>query len=292
MQWPPSEAALRANLPQQEHSLFEFKSQWYDFEAKRGKAEFVKDVLAMGNTTTPDAPGYIVVGFEDPKHGGAVVGVKYTPESERLQQILLSYASPAPDLQCAHLPYGDVTVSVLRVGWTPSQPYYAIRDHEGILVSDVVYTRRGGTIGRLRPPEIEALIRQKEARIRTASSENILDIGFVENGRWNRKVVARVVNLTDDVITDLTVVWDVRLPAIPGAFTRFRSYNGGQLGVGETREDEFEPEDHYFVTPDDRVNIRSGVQAGTRWFDITLHVQFRDRDGFLRQVDRYLSTGG
>jgi hypothetical protein len=52
MEWPPTESEIRA-LPRREHALLEYKRQWYDLSSKQGKAEFVKDVLAMANTTAP-----------------------------------------------------------------------------------------------------------------------------------------------------------------------------------------------------------------------------------------------
>ena len=73
MEWPPTENSLRA-LPKDEHALLEYKRQWYDFSSKRGKAEFVKDVLAMGNASGSDAPGFILVGVEDAAGGGGDLG--------------------------------------------------------------------------------------------------------------------------------------------------------------------------------------------------------------------------
>jgi hypothetical protein len=291
MQWPPTEESLRVALPTQENSLFEYKQEWYDLSSKRGKAEFVKDVLAMGNTTEPDRPGFIVIGIEDAKHGGRTLGVDKTPDPEQILQLLSSYASPVPGLECVHLQYSGVTVSVLRIGWNSSLPYYAIRDCEGVLNSNLVYIRRGATVGVLRPAELEALIRNKEARMRAPYSDRILDVGFVENGLWGSKVVARFANLTEEPISDLTVMWDVRLPAWPGAFTRWRSFGRSQLGPAETREDEFDPTDHYYQSPYENFNVHSSNLPGIRWFDITLHVQYRDHDGFLQQLERHLSIG-
>lgn len=293
MQWPPSESILTAALEGHEDSDFELKQQWHDLSSKHGKAEFVKDVIALANATSPERAGHIVFGVEDARHGGRVLGVGTTPDSEQLQQILSSYSSPVPDLKCAHIQYSGVTVSVLRVGWTPSHPYYVTRDHAGVLDSRLVYTRRGGTVGFLRPHEVEDLLRQKEMRIRLPRREQTLEAGFVESGRWRGgKAVARIVNLTDEPVADLSVSWDVRLPAFPALFSRVRSSNGGRLEAGETHEVELDPADQYFASLDEGLDVRQGLTPGTRWFDVTLRVEFRDRSGFLRQLERHLSLGG
>lgn len=286
MNWPPTEADLRA-LPRHEHALLEYKRQWYDFSSKKQKAEFVKDVLAMANSTRPDAPGYIVVGIDDEKAGGGLVGIENPPAAEQLLQVLASYINPAPDLQTVDLAVDGKLISVLKLTWTPSMPHYAIRDYEGVLDSRFVYARRGGTIGFLRPAEIEALLRHKSSSV---VGTDPIAVGFVGPGvnSWNAKVVARIVNLTDEPISELSTLWDIRLPAWPSAFCRWRSYHSLGLGPGESAEDAVDPTEMYFVGMDEKV-VRGGMQAGTRWFDIILRVQFRDRSGFLVQIERRLS---
>lgn len=288
MYWPPTEDEIRA-LPRHEHALLEYKRQWYDLASKKEKAEFVKDVLAMANTTTPDAPGYIVIGIDDEKAGGGLVGVENPPAAEQLLQILTSYINPGPDLQIANSRVDGKLVSVIKLTWTPSMPHYAIRDFEGVLDSRLVYARRGETIGVLRPAEIESLIRHKGAPV---LARDPIAVGFVEPGAnsWNAKIVARIVNLTDEPITEISTLWDIRLPAWPSAFCRTRSFNGRGLGPGESAEDAVDPTDQYFVGMDEKVSVRGGMQAGTRWFDIVLWVQFRDRSGFLKQIEQRLST--
>lgn len=288
MHWPPTEDEIR-NLPRHEHALLEYKRQWYDFSSKKEKAEFVKDVLALANTTTPDEPGYLVIGVSDEKAGGGLVGVDNSPAAEQLLHVLTSYVNPAPDLQNVNLRVDGKLVSVLKLTWTPSMPHYAFRDFEGVLDSRFVYARRGGTIGVLRPAEIEALIRHKSTPV---LGTDPIAVGFVEPGgnSGNAMIVARIVNLTDEPITEISTLWDIRLPALPSAFCRRRSFNGRGLGPGESVEDALDPTDQYFIGMDEKVSVRGGMQAGTRWFDIILRVQFRDRSGFLKQIGRRLST--
>jgi hypothetical protein len=284
MHWPPTEDEIRT-LPRHEHSRLEYKRQWYDFSAKREKAEFVKDVLAMANSTTPDSPGYIIVGIDDEKAGGGLVGVSNPPAAEQMLQLLTSYINPAPDLQVVHLTVDGKLISVLKLAWTPSMPHYANRDFEGVLDTRFVYARRGETIGFLRPPEIEALLRHKGV---PAFDTEPLAVGFVEpsSNSWDSKVIARIVNLTDEPIGEISTLWDFRLPAWPAAFGRWRSFHGLSLGPGESAEDAVDPIKQFFVGLEEKVSVRGGIQAGTRWFDVVLRVQFRDRHGFLQQIER------
>ena len=288
MNWPPTEDEIRT-LPRHEHALLEYKREWYDFSSKKQKAEFVKDVLAMANSTRPDAPGYIVVGMDDEKAGGGLVGIENPPATEQLLQVLTSYINPAPDLQLVDLTVDGKRVSVLKLTWTPSMPHYAIRDFESVLDSRFVYARRGETIGVLRPAEIEALIRHKSTAI---IDTDPIAVGFVEPGGdgSNARIVARIVNLTDAPITEISTLWDIRLPAWPSAFSRRRSLHGLGLEPGESAEDAVDPTDQYFAGMDEKGSVRGGMQGGTRWFDLILRVQFRDRSGFLKQIERRLST--
>src|SRR5438445_6214697 len=82
-----------------ENDLFERKREWWDLESKVGKANFAKDVLAMANALTPGESGYILVGIEDQKVGGSVVGVAARPSQESLAQILSVYTNPVPRIR-------------------------------------------------------------------------------------------------------------------------------------------------------------------------------------------------
>lgn len=68
-----------------ETHLVEFKREWWDLTANRGKA---KHVLAMANSLAPGESGFLVFGVEDKKAGGAVVGVSASPPQEAVAQIL------------------------------------------------------------------------------------------------------------------------------------------------------------------------------------------------------------
>ncbi|HEV3048809.1 MAG TPA: ATP-binding protein, partial [Longimicrobium sp.] len=122
MDWPPDPDTLDTMLRAPESTLLERKREWYDFATKAGKAEFAKDVLAMANGTRAGLPGHIIIGVEDERAGGRIVGIKSPPATEQLQQILTSYTSPVPDLRCAHVQFAGKTISVLRIVWTEFHP--------------------------------------------------------------------------------------------------------------------------------------------------------------------------
>src|SRR5687768_12354051 len=71
-----------------ESAVLEFKREWWDFDNKVGKATFAKDILAMANSLNEGDVGHIVVGVEDKKAGGAVIGVNKTPSSDTVAQVL------------------------------------------------------------------------------------------------------------------------------------------------------------------------------------------------------------
>jgi hypothetical protein len=286
MDWPPSTDFLQLLLGSPESTLLERKREWYDFASKSGKAEFAKDVLAMANATREGLYGYIIFGVEDVRVGGAVVGVETQPSSEQIQLILTSYTNPVPEVQCADVRFGSMTLSVLRIVWTNSHPYYAVRDHSGTLDSRSVYMRRGDTIVHLRPHEVEALIRGKAARVGSAQADVPLKVGFVESGAdFSSRVIVRVINVTDETIFGVTILWDVRLAAQPGSLARRRSRTDYPMKPGEVVEAEIDPRKQWFWYGGKSYSADNATTID-RWFDVAVYVQYRDRDGFIQELRR------
>jgi Putative DNA-binding domain len=289
MDWPPDWDQLSSMLISSESTHLERKREWYDLADKGGKAEFAKDVLAMANATSADAPGHIVIGVEDEKAGGRVVGVQSPPTSEQLQQILTAYTSPVPELHCADIPYGDKMISVLRVVWTPFHPYYANRDHDRVLDSRSVYMRRGNTIVHLRPRELEDLIRQKGARVGSPVPDIPLRIGFVEcESDLHSRVVARIANVTEEPVAGVTIIWELRLAARPGSIVRRRSRADYPMKPREVIEMEIDPRKQRFWY-DGKSHSVDDPATIDRWLDIRLCVQYRDADGFIQEANQFLT---
>jgi hypothetical protein len=151
--------------------------------------------------------------------------------------------------------------------------------------------RRGDTIVHLRPREHEDLIRHKEVHVGAPAAEMPLQAGFVEGPAvWFARIVARVVNVTDEPVTGVTILWDVRLAGKPGSLARTRSRIDHSMGPGVVLEVELDPRKHWFwlngatYSADDTTTI-------DRWFDVRLCVQYRDKDGFIQEMNRFLSLG-
>lgn len=281
-----------------ESELVEFKREWYDLQQKEGKATFAKDVLALANTVRPESPGFLLIGVTD---DGTMVGVKAPPDAETVSNILSSYVHPPAPVQCRHHTTGDVVISVLTVAWTPARPHHSLRSHPGILATDAVYVRRDRTIGTATLPELEAMIREKDAHIGPYISGDPIQCGFVQKMEVHtgRPFVARVTNLTTEAITDVSVTIDVRNARNPDLFFRSRKLMNAALNPGESQEVELANNDitFYLATFDrgsgDRgwTNVGDvGRCEGDRWLDVTLHVDYRDRSGMLSHVARSLSV--
>src|SRR5690349_14367541 len=129
-----------------ETHLVEFKREWWDLTANRGKGLLAKHVLAMANALAPGESGFLVFGVEDPKAGGAVVGVSATPPQETVAQILDIYTNPVPQIRLGEMAYGGKKVSVLEVIWSEFQPHYATREVDIDLSTDATYIRRADTV--------------------------------------------------------------------------------------------------------------------------------------------------
>src|SRR5437764_1123331 len=107
-------------LEASETDLLEVKREWWDLESKTGKATFVKQVLAMANRLAPSESGFIIIGVEDKKAGGAILGVDISPPQETLAQILGTYTSPVPRFNVGEVRIGEKKVGVIEVTWGDS----------------------------------------------------------------------------------------------------------------------------------------------------------------------------
>jgi hypothetical protein len=277
-----------------ESDLIEFKRQWYDLEQAEGKARLAQDVLALANTVRPDAPGFLLIGVDNDR---TVVGVQEPPKPETISNILANYIHPPADVRCRHTEIGERTVSILTVSWSPARPHYSPRQHQGILAKDVVYVRRDRTTGTLTLPEIEALIREKDAHFGPLIGREPVQCGFVQKleAYKGSGLVARVTNVTTEPVGGIDVTIDVQSARNPDLFYRARKVVNVVLPPGESREVELHMNEIDFYLS--YFNPASGERVWTRvadfgrylgdpWLNATLHVHYRDRDGFIRHVEQ------
>jgi Schlafen, AlbA_2 len=275
-----------------ESELHEFKREWYDLEARSGKAEFVKDVLCLANTVREGERAHVVIGRDDDRHGGTVHGVTDPPDAEKLHQILASYTDPVPQirLQSASDPDTGKRISVLTVEWSQFQPHFSVREYPEVLSDKFGYVRRGPTNGVLKASELSHLIRQKTTRVGPATAAAPIRAGFVEGpGSGSLTVVVQVSNISAEPVDAVSAVLDVRLQVPPHAMSRTRSLTNTTLAPGETRETEYKLRTLLYSTGDDA--WRSEAKASHDWLDLTLKVTYRARNGLLREIREHLSVG-
>lgn len=293
---PLSKRDLEELIALGESDLIEFKREWYDLSVKEGKAVFVKDVLALANTTRPAAPGHLLIGVDDDKK---VVGIADSPSAETISQIISDYTDPPVNAHGRDYELNGKKVSVLTASWGPATLHRSLRDYPGILSSNVAYIRRDQTIGTLTLAEIEARIREKESRLGPIKREPI-QFGFVQTDPSRGSgLVARVTNVTTEPVGGVDVMIDLRNARDPRLFYRARRLSNATLGPGESREVELKAGEITFYVPviDPKANEFRymtvhdfGRHVGERWLDATLHVDYRDRDGFIRHMEQRVAV--
>lgn len=280
-------------LQTDEDSLTEFKREWHDFSSKRAKAEFSKDVIALANTVRTGETGYLVFGVDDPARGGEILGTDESqriPSPEAIQEVLATYCNPQPELSLHILEHAGKRIDVLKVTRSRFQPHYAIRDVDGVLSTDVVYVRRGPTVGTLRPPEFEALIREKQQRLGDALPTP-LEVGFVSIPRrpQEQEAVFRVANISTEPVSAINALFDIAMVRHPTNVERRQFIANMVLNPRESREFSFRPFEVDFHDPDGN-RIDKSTKAWTSWLNVRLELTYRDRSGILRIVERHFST--
>lgn len=275
-----------------ESELLEHKRQWYDLNTANGKAEFVKDILAMANTARPDADGYIIIGVADKGDGGGVVGVESPPEEERLQQILASHTIPMPAIEHTVADSDGRKLSVIRVRWVEYHPHYATRDVPGTLSSTQAYIRRGATNGVLSLPELEVMIRQKDARLGALETRRPIVAGFVEEPVMvgGSKLVARIVNRSTEPVTGVSTIWDLSLATMPAPKVRRLGLVDAPFMPGESREVDLDLRNVSFQV--DGQPVGRGSYAWASHLDVVLYVKYRDVEGMIQQFNVNLTIAG
>jgi hypothetical protein len=286
----PTTEWLRAQLARGESLLCEFKRQWHDLKLGDDKGEFVKDVLALANTATPAEPGFLVFGVEEGPTGASVVSLASAPEPEAVSQILAAYTQPPVDVRYGWVDEGPHRVAVLTVVASDARPHWVVRD-VGKLKRESVFLRHGTVVGQATMPEIETMIRQKNARLGplTPAAEEPIRAGFVAvPGMWDQRLIVRLANLTTEPVSGVSAVLDVRLPAFPELFVRRQVLTPTTMYAAEAREAQVDLSQEVFpgaprLSPSD---------LRRKWMDLVLTVQYRDRHGFVRQLQQALTVGG
>jgi hypothetical protein len=143
-----TEAELKALIAKGESPTVEFKRQ-LNLGTAPGKAEFIKDVVALANSAAPVS--HLIVGVDDT---GAMVGASAL-ERERIQQIIDTYIAPALSvnfLEVQMSPSVNVALQIIDIAG-PRKPYYVSRDLERLSANEVL-VRHGSVVVRASPIEI------------------------------------------------------------------------------------------------------------------------------------------
>ena len=130
-----SESLLKDLLKQNEETvILEFKRE-IKLGNDKEKNEFAKDVSALANTRG----GNIVLGKEDPKQGGLVVGIdRKTYDCEQMQQVISSRCYPPVKFDAELIQLENKWFALLTI------PVSSMKPHE-IVGSREVWVRRGNT---------------------------------------------------------------------------------------------------------------------------------------------------
>lgn len=285
-----SKEHLVALITNGESRLVDFKSQWYDIAVAEGKASFVKDVLAMANSTAKDLSGTILIGVSDPKEGTRIIGTTSRPSTDQLSQILSENTNPPVEIIIDQVDINGLIVDVIVIPWQPHPPFSATRNIAKILSRDTVYVRRGATTGILTLTEIEMMIRDKDAQLSGRITNTPLEFGFVEHVEWARsQTTIRVDNKTDVAISGIELVIDI-VPVIDRSLCNRRTLlNKMTIKANESHEIKIDLRNLDFQPGSKKLDPMRFVCDG--WMDITATLSYRDPSGYIRHKQDKLTVG-
>jgi len=265
-----------------ENALVEFKERWHDLSGKPGKAELIKDILAMANALEGEEPGFLIFGVSDEKHGGGLKGIAPDggPSPDQFSQLIGEWTHPTVNCGLQHVEVRSVPIDVMTVNRSKERPHFSKRNVSGVLRDDVVYIRCGATIRTCSGPEIERMIRLKEAALGPMIQAPSISLGVVDlrHGR----LVVRVTNHIEATVSDVNVFVDVALHTQPDVRIRQGLLYDTKLAPSEHRECQLDFRQLTFPQGND-VGWDSSNRTH-RWLDLVLRAQYRDRDGLLRML--------
>lgn len=193
---------LRSLLEEDESAYLEFKEK-IDLATKEGKAGFLKEVLALANSS--HHPSFLIIGVRDKTKD--LVGVKGISE-EQLQQIVGRYCKPPIPLSYEVVEYNGVTIGVVQILRSNFKPHtlktrFGYQDSNGRdqeIRESQVFIRRGSIIDEATREELIAIAqdRDSDTELMARAVSGIEKIGsrlpdishnleeLVEQSRWNR----------------------------------------------------------------------------------------------------------
>ena len=143
------------------------------------------------------------------------------------------------------------------------------------------------------------MIRDKDAALGVASSQDAVQFGFVTLGEdYPPKAVLRLQNVVTEPVAEVVVTVDARLMRDPETCSRSRRLTAPILRVGEVAEIAVQLSDFQMYKvlwrgdPPVReyVHMRDTAHVGDRWYDLVARVTFRDADGFIRSHEEAMAV--
>jgi len=178
---------LKHLLKNDEGFHLDFKER-IDIDSKPGKAEFLKDVMALANS--PTKPSFLVLGVKDKTK--ELLGLQEKLTEETLQNIVRSYCTPPIAFSFKVIPHNNINIGVLTIN-SIRRPYrlktefrYPIGKKKQNAISEKdVFIRHGSTIDKADPEEIMEMERERHS-IDTEGLENIaLEISDIRSSISN-----------------------------------------------------------------------------------------------------------
>jgi tetratricopeptide (TPR) repeat protein len=140
-----NEQQLREIIAKGENESVDFKRELH-IENPSQKAEFIKDIIALSNST-PDK-GYLIIGIEN---NGNLFGIDALLE-ERIQQIAHTYIYPNVILKCYKIVLDKKLIGIVEINGT-EKPHRVIKEIDRLVVNDV-FIRHGSTTAKASPDEM------------------------------------------------------------------------------------------------------------------------------------------
>lgn len=162
---------LEELLKQSESAFLEFKEQ-VDLESNRGKAKFIKEVLALANS--PISPSYLLLGVQDKTK--KITGIEDIAD-ERLQNIIAEWCRPPVDFDFHVIELQGKKVGILEIFggdvlYTFSRST-SFEDTDGKfkpVTENQVFIRRGSTTDEATLPEIIEIAQRSRADLSKIAS--------------------------------------------------------------------------------------------------------------------------
>lgn len=153
------QSMVRDALADWETTNVDFKRE-LGLDRDSGKAEFVRDVLALANTKS-SGRRVLIVGFGDQSREFEVAFDRRVTQ-ERMEQVLTAWAEPRPTIKLTKVPWNEGVAGVVEVFRDPAMLPYLAKKSAGKLKAGIVYVRHGSHTEPATDAERAALIEEGE----------------------------------------------------------------------------------------------------------------------------------